>query len=193
MHNQEGWRWWQPARAGESGWYWWDSDLRCLGPAHPFEIDLPRKKIQKVDLEKGQLHTQSFPLFLADSIPRLNWVEAWWDGHLAWAIAPATGPTPARSIHSPPSSIPERILQAVKRGGGSLEAAEPIAEGWRVHWTRSGVHYQSKVDDALNVLEAGFCLSGQDRIQDLTSLVSLVEGRESRHADPYMWGGHAWS
>lgn len=82
------------------------------------------------------------------------------------------------------------VEAAVRRGGGQLVAAVPTPEGFRVDWARSGVNYSSLVDPQLNVLRAGFCLSGQDRIQDLTTLVSLVEGRESHHADPRVWRGH---
>ncbi|MBT9581755.1 hypothetical protein IV102_00305 [bacterium] len=203
MRSPEGWTWHQPAQAPGPGWYWWDESMNCLDLVDIHDLyQLPLKLVQKVDSQKGALGRQSVPLRLAEMVVEGDWVKAWWDGQVAWAVTPSSGPTPKRQHETVAAGRPAlqtvtvprpidgaAIGQAVERGGGSYIRAVPERNGWRVHWNRSGVNYATLVDAHLNVVTAGFCLSGGDRAQDLTSLVSLVEGRESLNADPRVWRG----
>jgi len=193
LRSTEGWTWWQRARAPAPGWYWWSPALECLGPAESYEIEgLTLTKVKKVDDEKATLSGKNVKLHLGQGHQDGDWLQAWWDGEVAWAVAPASGPSPPRQVEEPPSlEDPQRVRQAVEAGGGRLVHATRQAGGWLVHWNRSGVDYHSQVDLRLNVLMAGFCLSGGDRQHDLTSLVSLVEGKESQNADPHVWRGNS--
>lgn len=193
LRSPEGWNWWQRARAPAPGWYWWNHALECLGPAESYEIEsVALTKVRKVDNESALLAGKTVQLRLAQGHLDGDWLQAWWDGEVAWAVAPASGPSPPRQTPEDPSlEDPQRVARAVEAGGGRLIRALRLNLGWAVHWTRSGVNYQSQVDLKLNVVHAGFCLSGEDRSHDLTSLVSLVEGRESRYADPGVWRGNS--
>ena len=193
LRSPEGWTWWQAAQAPGPGWYWWDESMNCLDLADIYDLyQLPLKLVQKIDSQKGILGRQNVPLRLAETIVEGDWVKAWWDGQVAWAVTPSSGPTPRRQPESVAVVRPvdeAAIRQAVVRGGGVYRSAVAESTGWRVNWTRSGVDYVTRIDPYLNVTGAGFCLSGGDRAQDLTSLVSLVEGRESLNADPRVWRG----
>jgi hypothetical protein len=167
--------------------------MNCLAPAQDYEIqDIPLKVVQKIDSEHGSLGRDRVPLRLALGVLNGDWVKAWWDGKVAWAVSPTSGPSQPKqpkAARSPVQANEDGLRQAVERGGGQLRGARREATGWNVLWARHGVNYQSRVDFQLNVITAGFCLSGGDRAQDLTTLVSLVEGKESLDADPRVWRG----
>ena len=176
MRSPEGITWWQPARAAQDGWYWWDEQGLCRREAEFFELlSLPLRTLQK-----GRQ-----PILLADKLREGEWLKAWWDGAHGWAVGPCAGP----SVASKKVFAPD-LRRAVERGGGQLISATACQQGWNVTWKRGGVTHTSLVDAHLNVLTAGFCLSGQDRFQDLTSLVSLLHGEESRYEDARMRSGH---
>ncbi|MDQ7824525.1 MAG: hypothetical protein RDV48_17110 [Candidatus Eremiobacteraeota bacterium] len=67
-----------------------------------------------------------------------------------------------------------RIEEALRLGEGHLVECTEVDAGYRVIWTRNGVGYSTILDRNLSVLSAGFCLAGGDRLQDITSLSSLV-------------------
>lgn len=192
LRSPDGWTWWQKAEAPGPGWYWWDETGQCLEPAHEYELQMPTVLVQKTEAGHG-LTTPPNPkkvtLRLAEFVLEGDWVRAWWDGKIAWTVAPASGPTPPRN-HDQPRGGLALLRQAVERGGGQFQEAHADPQGWRVHWSRGGASYVTLVDPKLNVRRAGFCLSRGDAAHDLTSLVSLVEGRESQHADPRVWRGH---
>ncbi|MBX3171652.1 MAG: hypothetical protein KF760_29855 [Candidatus Eremiobacteraeota bacterium] len=175
MRSAEGITWWQPGRAPRDGWYWWDEHGLCRRPAEFWELlDLPLRTLQK-----GRQ-----PLMLAESFRDGDWLKAWWDGTRGWTVGPCAGPS------APTRVYPGRDLRrAVERGGGELLSATPTQQGWSVTWRRGRETHTSQIDGQLNVLSAGFCLSGQDRIQDLTSLVSLIGERESHYENAHLWGG----
>lgn len=125
------------------------------------------------------------PLRLAEAYEVGDWVKAWWDGGQGWVVGPTAGPTPPRGVRGE-----ALVARAVERGGGQLLQATANQQGWRVTWRRGSETHTSQVDHRLNVISAGFCLSGQDRIQDLTSLVSLIVERSYVHEDPDLWGGY---
>lgn len=210
LRSTDGWTWWQKAEADAAGWYWWDERFTCLKPALDFEVEqhFPLKSLEKLEGDRARVGSRSVPLRLAEGQRPGDWLRAWWDGATAWAVAPASGPSqprpnrerareiaspaarrPAPAASSPQVASTRDIEAAVRRGGGQMLRATPTPAGFNVDWERSGIRYSSQVDRHLNILRAGFCLSGQDRIQDLTTLVSLVEGRESHHADPRVWRG----
>ncbi len=174
MRSSEGITWWQPGRAPQDGWYWWDEDGLCRREAEFSELlSLPLRTLQK-----GRV-----PILLGDNLREGDWLKAWWDGARGWAVGPCAGPSRPRQ-----GMACQELRRAVERGGGQLVEAAPTQQGWSVTWKRGNRTHVSQVDARLNVLTAGFCLSGQDRIQDLTSLISLLEGEESRYANLDMRG-----
>ncbi|MFN8612248.1 MAG: hypothetical protein U0931_32180 [Vulcanimicrobiota bacterium] len=175
LRSPEGLTWWQPARAPGPGWYWWSGQGLCLHPAdYPDLLRLPLKTLQ----------VGRHSLRLAEGYDPDDWVKAWWDGGRGWVVGPAVGPTPPRGARG------ELVVRrAVERAGGELLQASANQQGWKVTWRRAGQTHTSQVDHRLNILSAGFCLSGQDRIQDLTSLVSLIHERNQVDEDAYLRGG----
>ena len=174
MRSLDGLTWWQRAQAPAAGWYWWSLDGRALREAEYFELqELPMRTLQ----------VGKHPLRLAEQLLEGEWIKAWWDGSRGWVIGPCAGPSAPRSRAVP------NIQLAVERGGGQFLGAVATQQGWSVSWRRNGISYISQVDQKLSILTAGFCLSGQDRMQDLTSLVSLVDGKESLDANSRMRGG----
>lgn len=176
MRSAQGITWWQPGRAPHDGWFWWDERGACGREAEYFELlRLPLRTVQK-----GRV-----PILLGENLREGDWLKAWWDGSRGWAVAPCAGPSLPRR-----APLCADLRRAVERGGGELLAATPTQQGWSVTWKRGHRTHVSQVDARLNVLVAGFCLSGQDRKQDLTSLISLLEGRESQDAYPDLRGGN---
>jgi len=185
-------RWSEPAQADEPGWYWWDLQLRAVSRARSFEIlGYSLCSLECIGPMKGLRAGREVGLEFAQGVPRGAWVKAWWNGSLAFFVDLARGPTPRRERCLGVSDFPKLVRAAVVRGGGELLSLEPRGEQWTVRWQRAGSQYASIVDRKLNVVGAGFCLSGQDNLQDLASLVSLVEGKESESADPLVWRGNA--
>jgi hypothetical protein len=70
-----------------------------------------------------------------------------------------------------------RLRGALALSGGTLCDYEDRADHWLVNWhTRAGeVHTSAIAKRDLTVLSAGICLSDQDRLFDLQSLVGVVE------------------
>lgn len=176
MRHPSGWRWSQRTSAPD-GWHWWNTEGRWVAAAEPadlLQIRVPTSLICKVGPGQGtSVHNHAVRLRLADGIWPGQWLRAWFDGVQAWALFCCNGPSPRKQ--RPRKTRANRIHAAVQRGGGQVRAVVPHSAGWEVSWERDGAHYQSLVDPDLNVLVAGFCLSGQDQLQDLTSLVSLTK------------------
>lgn len=81
--------------------------------------------------------------------------------------------------HTPvPQSDEQRLGEALRTGGGSLEGYTDRGDYWVVEWTsRSGERHTSAIGKTdLTVISSGICLSGQDRNFDLQSLVGVIEG-----------------
>lgn len=67
-----------------------------------------------------------------------------------------------------------RLREALEMGGARLLGYD-IAEGvLRVSWERDGQRSVTLVSQALDVLSAGICLSGEEQLFDLTSIVGVV-------------------
>lgn len=73
-----------------------------------------------------------------------------------------------------------RLEQALKVGGGSLQQFSDQDDYWRVEWTTAdGQRQMSAIAKSdLTVLSSGICLSGRDRDFDLESLVGVIEQQE---------------
>ena len=74
----------------------------------------------------------------------------------------------------------QRLRQALKQGGGSLQYFRDYGDYWQVEWSTSdGENHVSAISkDNLTVLSAGICLSDRDRDFDLQSLVPVVEQQQ---------------
>lgn len=80
-----------------------------------------------------------------------------------------------------------RIEEALRLGNGKLLESVQMNDGYRVRWKRGNTVVTSVVGADLSVISAGFCLSGRDKEQDLTSLASLLATRPamSSYEGPY--------
>lgn len=76
--------------------------------------------------------------------------------------------------HMQKDALMRKIEQALRMGNAHLLECAEVENGYRVTWRRESHTLTSLVDRNLSVISAGTCLSGQDRIQDLTSLSSLI-------------------
>ena len=198
--SQDGWCWTAPTSTGLRGWYRWREDTQgwqCLGPAsYPDLAELqPLRSVCKLQAGRGRLnpHLQHEPelhLCLDESFSDGQWIQCWMCLNKAWVVGPAAAPPVRRRDRIRP--VPNRDLaRAVAQGGGQLLEAQARGSNWIVRWRRGGREINSLVDRNFNVLQAGFCLSGQDRRQDPTTLVSLLEGEESRYASHGGWDGYS--
>jgi hypothetical protein len=66
------------------------------------------------------------------------------------------------------------IEKALQMGNAQMLECAEVDNGYRVTWRRESQTLTSLVDRNLSVISAGTCLSGQDALQDLTSLSSLI-------------------
>jgi len=71
----------------------------------------------------------------------------------------------------------KRIERALHLGCAEMLGATEQGDGYLVKWKRGTETHSSYVDRDLSVISAGFCLSGGDNLQDLTTLASLVKQR----------------
>ncbi|MGV8125551.1 MAG: hypothetical protein AB2L14_37890 [Candidatus Xenobiia bacterium LiM19] len=71
----------------------------------------------------------------------------------------------------------KRIERALHLGCAEMLGATEQGDGYLVQWKRGSETHRSYIDRDLNVVSAGFCLSGGDRLQDLTTLASLIKQR----------------
>lgn len=74
----------------------------------------------------------------------------------------------------------ERLENALKQGGGSLENFSDRGDFWLVEWrTSEGYLHSSAINkDDLTVISSGICLSGRDQDFDLQSLVGVIEKQD---------------
>jgi len=71
----------------------------------------------------------------------------------------------------------KRIKRALQLGCAEMLEATEQGGGFLVNWKRGSEDHRSYVDHDMNVISAGFCLAGGDKLQDLTSLASLIKQR----------------
>jgi hypothetical protein len=71
----------------------------------------------------------------------------------------------------------KRIGRALKLGCAEMIGAAEQGDGYLVQWKRGSETHRSYIDRDLNVISAGFCLSGGDNLQDITTLASLIKQR----------------
>jgi len=74
----------------------------------------------------------------------------------------------------------ERLDNALKQGGGSLENFSDRGDFWLVEWRTSegDLHSSAISKDDLTVISSGICLSGKDQDFDLQSLVGVIEKQD---------------
>jgi hypothetical protein len=81
--------------------------------------------------------------------------------------------------------IGQRIARSLELGEGRLVGFTEVQGGYRVTWEKGSQRLQTVVDRNLSVVAAGLCLDGEDYLQDLTSLASLIP------KPPRWWWQHA--
>lgn len=74
-------------------------------------------------------------------------------------------------------TVGRRIERALTMGGAALMSFAETDSGILVNWRKMGRDISTMVNRELSVISAGYCLSGEDRYQDLASLASLT-GRQ---------------
>lgn len=75
-------------------------------------------------------------------------------------------------VHMP--RVAGRLEQALTVGGAVLLGYQPYEHGLRVTWERAGRRHVTLVNNQLEVISAGVCLSGDDHLFDLASVVGVV-------------------
>lgn len=68
----------------------------------------------------------------------------------------------------------KKIEEALRLGEANLLEWAEVGSGYRVKWQKGHEVLITLVDGDLSIVSAGICLSGQDKIQDLASLASLI-------------------
>lgn len=109
-----------------------------------------------------------------------------------WSIAPAAADRPAtearaasardRHAHRPPQPPPpavdtvaERLASSLSHAGARLIEYLERRDGYRVTFSVDGHQYTSSVNqEDLSIQVAGICLSGEDALFDLASLVGVL-------------------
>lgn len=176
---QEGISWSSRASAPEDGWHWWTASQLWIRSAHPYEVtDRPLKLVQK---------SPKACLALAEDFLEGDWLRCWCANGVAWVVEAASGPTPPRRAAAP---VERTWSDRIGRGGGRLLRVEPQGTLFALNWRAVRGEYRSLVDAGGNVVQAGMCLSGQDRLQDLTSLVSLIVRKEKEDENYGRWSGY---
>jgi len=87
-----------------------------------------------------------------------------------------------------------RIRQALGFAGAELISyTEQDSTNYVVRWRKSDIDYRTVVrKQDLEVVSAGICLSGRDRIFDLASMVSVMDERRRRWGDEHMESFSLW-
>lgn len=74
-----------------------------------------------------------------------------------------------------------RIKDALNRGGAELSSYTEAEGGYVVKWKFDGEEFTTVVrKEDLTVVSSGICLSGKDRLFDLTSIVGVMEEHSRR-------------
>lgn len=91
-------------------------------------------------------------------------------------------------LRAAPLPVEARLERALRLGQARLVSYAEVSGGYRVTWSKGANMLQSVVDRDLGVITAGLCLRGGDRLQDLSSLASLVPVAPVRPD----YEGHGW-
>lgn len=73
------------------------------------------------------------------------------------------------------STFPGRLQSTIERAGGSLVKFSKHGNGWLVHWRIGSDNIKSTITDDFRIISAGFCLSGDDRLHTVSSIINLAK------------------
>ena len=179
-----GWSWWKPFGPGRAIW-----DRLATYPELEQELG-KLEDAQLSDVGKVRTGNRTLNLRLGEHLPAGMWVKVWMDCGLPWFVRPA-----CRAGYRPKKCTRQELETAILAGEGRLLAWKQEVPGVnRIEWLgKDGSRYRTRIDDKLNVLDAGFCMAGTDREHDLTSLVSASQERAGWWAEVNQHGGLGWS
>lgn len=78
------------------------------------------------------------------------------------------------------STIAGRIQSTVEMAGGEMVSFVRQGNNYLVHWKTGNQIVKSTIRDDLRIMDAGFCLSGDDRRHTLASIVQLAKLFQNR-------------
>lgn len=190
LHEDVGWGWWRP-QDGSGLRALWQGAAGLGARVHWLKSQGHKLVIAEV-LEStgkglgGRLQGgRQVWLRLGQGLQGL--VLVWDDLGIYWVVGPAAVMTPRHQKRPRPRSCSgqtPRFREAVEWAGGILHDWRPLGPQemasmsllvpcYWVEWSSYGQRATSIIDERLNVIQAGFCLTGTDRLHDLISLVSL--------------------
>jgi hypothetical protein len=79
------------------------------------------------------------------------------------------------------ATVAGRIDDAVSYLGGDLIGFSESGNGYTIRWKVGENEYSTIVQSDLRLISSGICLSGRDRDQTLTSIVSVMRQRDQRY------------
>jgi hypothetical protein len=179
---------------GEVDWSWWSRHsfrARREGPSSLPErlryLKERRQKLLNVELtgaQRARPWGRSVDVAVRLSPDGSGTGQVWDDLGIYWWIGPAPMMIPryhrrsiTRNHHGTQWDFERRLSRAVGLAGGVLHGWQRQEGVYVVSWSRDSRLLESRIDERLNVIQAGFCLSGTDQAHDLVSLVSM-QGRE---------------
>jgi hypothetical protein len=68
-----------------------------------------------------------------------------------------------------------RLEYIITQSGGKLEKYDVVSKGYSVTWSVGGDKINTLIGKNFHVIEAGFCVSGYDRTQSMSSIVNLLK------------------
>lgn len=80
-----------------------------------------------------------------------------------------------RRIKSFRGSFLGRLKNAVTQAGGTFIGYSKVGRGQLVEWEIGGQRVKSTIRDDFRIVTAGFCLSGDDKLHTLPSLINLAK------------------
>jgi hypothetical protein len=86
----------------------------------------------------------------------------------------------AKRIAAYKANFGSRLQDAVERAGGKYLRHYRSGKAFMVEWEVGGQVVKSTVHDDLRVVSAGFCLSGDDKLHTVNSIVNLAKSFQDR-------------
>ena len=87
----------------------------------------------------------------------------------------------------------QAIRRALEASGAKVQNIKKVNRGYEVAWSSAGHNINTLFDNALRVIEGGFCMSGYDETQSVTSIARVLNDyvRDGSHVFVTRHDGHA--
>lgn len=73
------------------------------------------------------------------------------------------------------NAFPIRLKAAIQKAGGVYISHKNFGHGFEVEWTVGGQKIISRMRDDMRIINAGFCLSGEDKKHSISSIINLAK------------------